>query len=111
MLALAEGESGADACAVPTCRGFGQCPVLTDLHELAGHLRRVRAQVRHERSQPSMTGRHVRLTAGRLAYSDLLVEACQKLHISTELPGCSGLARELEIVRVEAALARYGLTP
>jgi hypothetical protein len=84
---------------------------MTDLHELAGHLRRVRAQVQHERSQPSMTGRHVRLTAARLAYSDLLVEACEKLRIETDLARCSGVARDLEIVRVEAALARYGLTP
>jgi hypothetical protein len=112
MLSLAEGtDAGSDRCAVPACRSFGRCPVMTELHELAGHLRRVRAQVQHERSQPSMTGRHVRLTAARLAYSDLLVEACDKLHIPTELSRCSGVARDLEIVRVEAALARYGVSP
>jgi hypothetical protein len=112
MLALADGNApGAGSCGVLACRDFGRCPVMTDLHGLAGHLRRVRAQVQHERSQPSMTGRHVRLTAARLAYSDLLVEACGKLRIETDLPRCSGVARDLEIVRVEAALARYGITP
>jgi hypothetical protein len=112
MLALAEGKAnGTDRCAVAACQGSDRCPVMTDLQQLAGHLRRVRAQVQNERSQPSMTGRHVRLTAGRLAYSDLLAQACAKLHIVTDLPRCSGLARDLEIVRVEAALARYGLTP
>lgn len=112
MLALAAGsQQGSDRCAVPACRSFGRCPVMAELQELAGHLRRVRAQVQHERSQPSMTGRHVRLTAARLAYSDLLVQACAKLHIATELPRCSGVARDVEILRVEAALARYGLSP
>lgn len=111
MLALADGEPGPSSCGVPTCRSFGHCPTMTELQELAGHLRRVRAQVQHERSQPSMTGRHVRLTAGRLAYSDLLVQVCAKLHIATELPRCSGVARDVEILRVEAALARYGLSP
>jgi hypothetical protein len=116
MLALADGSApggtpGGEACGVLACRGFGRCPVMTELHELAAHLRRVRAQVQHERSQPSMTGRHVRITAARLAYSDLLVEACEKLRIETDLSGCSGVARDLEIVRVEAALATYGITP
>jgi hypothetical protein len=112
MLALADGSApGGEACGVLACRGFGRCPVMTELHEIAAHLRRVRAQVQHERSQPSMTGRHVRITAARLAYSDLLVEACEKLRIETDLSRCSGVARDLEIVRVEAALATYGLTP
>ena len=84
---------------------------MTELHELAGHLRRVRAQVQHERSQPSMTGRHVRLRAGQLAYTDLLVQVCEMLRIDTELPRCSGLSRDVEILRVEAVLARYGLNP
>jgi hypothetical protein len=83
---------------------------MTDLQEVAGHLRRVRIQVQHERSQPSMTGRHVRLTAGRLAYSDLLQQACTMVGMPTVLAHCSGVARDVEILRVEAALARYGLS-
>jgi hypothetical protein len=86
-----------------------QCPVLTDLHRLAGRLRRVREQVEYERRQPSMTGRAVRLTAGRLAYTDLLQQACTMLGVSTDLPRCSGMARNVEILRVEAELTRYGI--
>ncbi len=84
---------------------------MAELHLLGRHLQRVRRQVDHERSQPSMTGRAVRITAGRLAYTDLLQQACALLHLPTDLARCSGIAREVEIVRVEAMLARYGITP
>jgi hypothetical protein len=83
---------------------------MADLQELAVHLRRVRTQVQQERSQPSMTGRHVRLTAGRLAYADLLQQACTLLGVPTELPDCSGIARNVEILRIEAVLAGHGIT-
>jgi hypothetical protein len=102
-------EAPTGDCAVPRCGRAGRCPVMADLHVLDRHLRRVRQQVESELREPSRTGRHLRLTAGRLAYADLLLQACRTLQIPTELPRCTGLARDVEILRVEAALARYGL--
>ena len=110
MLALRDGRpQGTQKCRVPGCDGSDRCSVMSDLHQLGGHIRRVRRQIEHERRQPSMTGRAVRLTAARLAYTDLLQQACTMLSVPTDLPHCSGMARNLEILRVESVLARYGI--
>jgi hypothetical protein len=82
---------------------------MTELHSVAAHLRRVRTQLQRELTGPSLPGRYVRLTAARMAYTDLLVHACGMLQIPTVLARATGRARDLEVLRVEAALARYGL--
>ena len=95
-------------CGVPGC-GRGRCPAAADLRTLARQLHRVRRQLSRELAEPSRPGRHVRLTAGRLAYVDLLVQACGILRIPTSLPAARGVVRDLEVLRVEAALAGAGL--
>jgi hypothetical protein len=81
---------------------------MAELHVLTAHLRRVRSQLQRDRADGPAPGRHVRLTAGRMAYVDLLVRACRLLQLPTALPGRPGMTRDLEVLRVEAVLARHG---
>ena len=74
------------------------------VERLAADLRRLRPQ----RLDPARS--RLQREAARLAYEDVLREAALALGIShTLLDGPSGLARELELLRIEQALLDAGL--
>jgi hypothetical protein len=79
------------------------------MDDLARRLRRVRADLASCRSQEFLPGKRTRVQAGRLAYVDLLTEACELLEVPHELDRLAGVDRQLEILRVEAALGSAGL--
>jgi hypothetical protein len=73
------------------------------IERLAADLRRLRGV--QDDTRRSRTRRH----AARLAYLDLLVDACERFDISQDLHARRGLALEAETLRVEAELAATGL--
>lgn len=75
------------------------------IEQLAADLRRLRADLEHDehRSATHQIG-------SRLAYDGLLIEACAMLGVGHELDHpTGGMVREIERVRVEAALQSAGL--
>ena len=76
------------------------------LERLAADLRRLRAVVRGDahRSAAQQLG-------NRLAYDQVLMQACSMLEIEHELnESTSGIERDIERLRVEAELERAGVT-
>ncbi len=79
------------------------------LSDLGRRLRRVRSDLEFCRRQEFLPGKSTRVRAGRLAYTDLLRDACTLLDVPHELDELRGIEQQLEVVRVEAALATAGL--
>jgi hypothetical protein len=79
------------------------------VNHLSRSLRRVRQDLEACRRQEFLPGKRTRVQAGRLAYIDLLIEACDLLDVSHELDVLTGVERQLEVIRVEAALDSAGL--
>jgi hypothetical protein len=77
--------------------------------DLSRRLRRVREDLERCRRQEFLPGKSTRVRAGRLAYTDLLREACALLDVPHELDDLRGLDRQLEVLRVEAALHAAGM--
>jgi hypothetical protein len=79
----------------------------------ADYLRRrlhwVRADIARCARADFLPGKALRVTAGRLAYVDLLIEACELFDVEHELAQLAGTDRQLEVLRVEAALDEAGL--
>jgi hypothetical protein len=79
------------------------------LVDLGRRLRRVRSDLEFCRRQEFLPGKSTRVRAGRLAYIDLLRDACGVLDVTHDLDRLRGIEQQLEVVRVEAALASAGL--
>jgi hypothetical protein len=79
------------------------------LENLSRRLRRVRHDLATCRRQEFLPGKRTRVQAGRLAYVDLLIEACELLDVPHELDVLIGVDRQLEVLRVEAALNCAGM--
>jgi hypothetical protein len=79
------------------------------VEDLTRRLRRVRRDLESCRRQEFLPGKSTRVRAGRLAYADLLREACALLGVPHELDELRGLDRQLEVLRVEAALHAAGM--
>ena len=79
------------------------------LEDLSRRLRRVRADLEACLRQEFLPWKQTRVRAGRLAYLDLLMEASALLGIGHELTELRGVDRQLEILRVEAALGTAGM--
>jgi predicted metalloprotease len=80
------------------------------IDELGRRMRRVRTDLEHVRQEQFLPGKQTRVRAGRLAYVDLLLEACDLLAVSHELDLLTGIDKQLEVLRVEAALDSAGLS-
>jgi len=78
-------------------------PAGPPIERLAADLRRLRPLV--DDAARSRTQRE----GARLAYEDVLTDACRALGIEHRLGATRGLAGEVEVLRVEAALADAGL--
>ena len=91
--------------AVPTV------PAGRPLERVAADVRRLRALVVAERCGPHRGTSALRRQATRLAHVDVLAEACRCLGVEHALPRLQGVERDLEVLRVEAALAVRGLCP
>lgn len=76
---------------------------------LAAELRRLAAEVESQRTTLSGHPSAVRRRATALAYDDRLVEACNLLGVEQCLAVRHGRSRDVERLRVEAALAAAGL--
>lgn len=79
------------------------------LRALGHGLSRVRRDIDSCRRQEFLPGKRTRVRAGQLAYVDLLVEACALLDVEHDLEVLRGIDRQLEVLRVEAALGSAGL--
>jgi hypothetical protein len=79
------------------------------LADLGRRLRRVRSDLVFYRRQEFLPGKSTRIRAGRLAYTDLLRDACTILDVPHDLDVLRGMELQLEILRVEAALAGAGM--
>lgn len=77
--------------------------------ELGRRLRKIRTDLQICRRQEFLPGKQTRVRAGRLAYIDLLHEACDLLDVEHRLDELRGIDQQLEILRVEDALASAGL--
>ncbi len=84
-------------------------PTLTydwPVERIAAGLRRLSAEMRQVRRGTSAARWH----GLRIAYDDLLVEACRALEVPNQLGELGdGMDREAERIRVEVALERAGL--
>jgi hypothetical protein len=78
--------------------------------DLGRRLHRVRADLAVCRAQEFLPGKRTRVQAGRLAYIDLLIEASELLGVEHELNELTGVDRQLEVLRVEAALGTAGMS-
>lgn len=78
-------------------------PAWPPIERLAADLRRLRPMPEDSRRS------RVQREGARLAYLDLIIEACERLDVPQDLRSRYGLAREAELMRVEAALAAAGL--
>lgn len=75
------------------------------IEQLAADLRRLRADLEHDQHRSA-----THQIGSRLAYDSLLIEACAMLGVVHELDHpTGGMVREIERVRVEAALQSAGL--
>src|ERR1700709_1868040 len=79
------------------------------LDELGRRLRKIRTDLATCRRQEFLPGKQTRVRAGRLAYVDLLLEACELLKVEHRLDDLRGIDQQLEILRVEDALSSAGL--
>jgi hypothetical protein len=79
------------------------------LEHLSRRLSKVRTDLASDRRQQFLPGKSTRVRAGRLAYVDLLLEACDLLDVDHELDRLTGIDLQLEVLRVEAALNTAGL--
>jgi hypothetical protein len=86
-------------------------PSVRPLERIAADVRRLHAAVESDRLSCDPAVPVVRRRATRLAYEDCLDEACQALGVEHRLPELTGRAREVELLRVEAALTAAGLAP
>ncbi len=73
------------------------------IERLAADLRRLRPLL------DDPTRSRTQREGARLAYEEVLVDACRALGIDHRLGAGRGLAAEVEVLRVEAALADSGL--
>jgi hypothetical protein len=79
------------------------------IEDLSRRLRRVRSDLATCRRQEFLPGKRTRVLAGRLAYIDLLIEASDLLGVEHELSDLTGVDRQLEVLRVEAAPGAAGM--
>jgi hypothetical protein len=82
-------------------------PPLEPIERLAARLRRLRVQLAEAETTADLPGKHIRLTALRAAYVDVLSAACERLEVPA--PPGGGRAPLTEIYRAEDALRRRGL--
>jgi len=74
------------------------------IEQLAGRLRRLRAEVDQLEARPGGTARSHRLRAVRAAYADVLSQACDRLGVPPPQGG-----DRIEVARAEAALRSHGI--
>ena len=77
--------------------------------ELGRRLWKIRTDLESCRRQEFLPGKQTRVRAGRLAYVDVLLEACDLLEVEHRLADLRGIDQQLEILRVEDALLSAGL--
>jgi hypothetical protein len=82
-------------------------PPAESLERLTASLRRLRAQLEATETRSDLTAKHLRITALRAAYLDVLRAACERLDVPP--PPVIGRVPQAEIYRVEAALRERGL--
>lgn len=86
-------------------------PSVRPLERIAADVRRLHAAVETDRLACDPAVPVVRRRGTRLAYEDCLDEACRALGVEHRLRELSGRPREVELLRVEAALTGAGLAP
>jgi hypothetical protein len=86
-------------------------PHVRPLERIAADVRRLHAAVESDRIDLEAQVPAVRRRGTRLAYEDCLDEACRALGVEHRLRELSGRARDIELLRVEAALTTAGLAP
>lgn len=93
----AEGEGTEGQGTVPHLRG-------RPIEQLAADLRRMRGTVATDQRRSA-----THQLANRIAYDQLLMQACEMLRVSHDLDKTSGPERDIERIRVEAELERAGI--
>jgi hypothetical protein len=84
-----------------------RAPAREPVDQLAGDLRRLRAQLEATETRTDLPAKELRLRAVRSAYLDALTAACQRLEVPP--PSSGGRVRQAEIYRAEQALRQRGL--
>jgi len=79
------------------------------IEKVAADLRRLRAQLEARENRPGLTGKGMRMGAVRIAYVQVLAEACQRLEVAPPRSGPHWHTPLAEIYRVEAQLRERGL--
>ena len=97
----ADADADADAVTVDAAHHLRRRP----LEQLAADLRRLRVAVATDQRRSA-----THQLANRVAYDQLLMQACQMLNVPHELgKNTAGRERDIERIRVEAELERAGL--
>lgn len=79
------------------------------IEKVAADLRRLRAQLEARENRPGITGKGMRMGAVRIAYVQVLADACQRLDVAPPRTGPHWHTPLAEIYRVEAQLRERGL--
>ena len=79
------------------------------IEKLAADLRRLRAQLEARENRPGLTGKGMRMGAVRIAYLQVLADACHRLEVPPPRNGPHWHTPLAEIYRVEAQLRERGL--
>jgi hypothetical protein len=79
------------------------------IEELAARLRRLRTLLDQYADPNPLPGKATKLIATLAAYDQVLAETCHALQIGHCLAETSGIARDIERLRVEAAIEHAGL--
>lgn len=79
------------------------------IEKVAADLRRLRAQLEARENRPGLTGKGMRMGAVRIAYVQVLADACQRLDVPPPRTGPHWHTPLAEIYRVEAQLRERGL--
>ena len=79
------------------------------IEKVAADLRRLRAQLEARENRPGLTGKGMRMGAVRIAYVQVLAEACHRLEVPPPRTGPHWHTPLAEIYRVEAQLRERGL--
>ena len=79
------------------------------IEKVAADLRRLRAQLEARENRPGLTGKGMRMGAVRIAYLQVLTDACERLDVPPPRSGPQWHTPLAEIYRVEAQLRERGL--
>jgi hypothetical protein len=79
------------------------------IEKVAADLRRLRAQLEARENRPGLAGKGMRMGAVRIAYVQVLADACHRLEVAPPRTGPHWHTPLAEIYRVEAQLRERGL--